>query len=357
MEYPPGAIPTFLAPLAADGARAATTSRSSSRSHSPALGLILASRRRTPPAATPVAARMFATYAAARRCTRWRWAQSCSTVTTSGPRCLCVLALLSRSSRGRTGSASGCLRWDVVVKIYPAGRPSGRHCSTCYALADAKALVGALASIRRSSSAIAVVPFAAARTRRALVQRLHADRSGTCSSRASARLDPARRRRASVPTPATIVPGKPGSLDLSGTLPNALGVLTTAACSSPRSPPSSLTYWRAVESNEALVVGFAASVTAFVAFSKVISPQFLVWLVPLVPLVARRVGLVASALPARGRWSRRRSRWSTSIRCARSSWPVWVLLARNVMLVALFVLLLLALRAHVRRPEPVRSGP
>jgi Glycosyltransferase family 87 len=47
---------------------------------------------------------------------------------------------------------------------------------------------------------------------------------------------------------------------------------------------------------ERLVRYAAASVLAFVALGKVLSPQFLIWLVPLVPLVCGRRGLLASAL-------------------------------------------------------------
>ena len=50
--------------------------------------------------------------------------------------------------------------------------------------------------------------------------------------------------------------------------------------------------------NDELVRWLAAALVAFVALGKVLSPQFLIWLVPVVPLVAGVRGLRASALLA-----------------------------------------------------------
>ena len=138
-----------------------------------------------------------------------------------------------------------------------------------------------------------------------------------------------------------IVPGKPGSIDLAGTLPDALGLATSVLLAAALVAVWAA-YRRAAESSELLVAGVAASVAAFVAFSKVISPQFLVWLVPLVPLVAGRAGRVgAGLLVAALVTTQVEVVWEHPLRDL--GWPVWVLLLRNGLLVALFVVLLRAL--------------
>ena len=83
----------------------------------------------------------------------------------------------------------------------------------------------------------------------------------------------------------------------------------------------------------------AASVCAFVAFGKVLSPQYLIWLIPFVVLVPGRRGLVAIGLlgaaclltdwwiPSRYYEYDLQFRWA------------WVVLSRDLVLVALFVLL------------------
>ncbi len=130
-----------------------------------------------------------------------------------------------------------------------------------------------------------------------------------------------------------------GSQNLVGSLPDALGAASSAllaivlvgiwvaAARGPASP-------------ERLVRWSAASLAAFVALGKVLSPQFLIWLLPFVPLVRGRRGLAASALL--GLALLLTQVWFP-IRyfdlVAFEAFPSWVLLARDVMLVALLVVL------------------
>ncbi len=98
---------------------------------------------------------------------------------------------------------------------------------------------------------------------------------------------------------------------------------------------------------ESLVRSTAAAVCVFIAFGKVLSPQFMIWLIPIVPLVRGRRGLGASALlgVALGLtqiwFPFRYFRLSLDFEEGLS----WLLLARDLTLVALVALLTLNLRA------------
>jgi hypothetical protein len=86
-----------------------------------------------------------------------------------------------------------------------------------------------------------------------------------------------------------------GSQNLVGTGPEVLAGIQTALQAAVL-----ITIWvwyaRGPADRDRLVRAAAAVVCAFVALGKVFSPQFLIWLVPLVPLVRGRRGLGAAAL-------------------------------------------------------------
>jgi hypothetical protein len=99
---------------------------------------------------------------------------------------------------------------------------------------------------------------------------------------------------------------------------------------------------------EALVRSSAAAICAFIAFGKVLSPQFLIWLIPIVPLVRGRRGLGASALLGVALvltqiwFPFRYFRLALHFEAGLS----WLLLARDVTLVALVALLTVTLRSR-----------
>jgi hypothetical protein len=97
---------------------------------------------------------------------------------------------------------------------------------------------------------------------------------------------------------------------------------------------------------EALVRSSAAVLCVFIAFGKVLSPQFLIWLIPVVPLVRGRRGLGASALMGLALvltqiwFPFRYYRLALDFEAGLS----WLLLARDLTLVALVALLTVTLR-------------
>ena len=143
-----------------------------------------------------------------------------------------------------------------------------------------------------------------------------------------------------------------GSQNIAGTAADALGVASTVV-------QVAVLVWiwvsfaRGPATGSALVRASAAAVGAFVAFGKVLSPQFLIWLIPVVPLVRGRRGLWAcalllAALALTQIWFPfRYFRLSLDFETGLS----WVLLARDLVLVALALLLASSLRRDATRPE------
>jgi hypothetical protein len=116
---------------------------------------------------------------------------------------------------------------------------------------------------------------------------------------------------------------------------------------------------RREHSPDALLMAAAASVAALVAFDKVLSPQYLIWLVPFVALASGRAGIAAAgflllALGLTQTWfpwnywdlaSGHKSPWS------------WYLLARDLSLVALAAALAgLQPRIRLRRRKSMFAG-
>jgi len=150
---------------------------------------------------------------------------------------------------------------------------------------------------------------------------------------------------------ATVVHGATGaaSRDLSGSLPDALAttlfVLQLVAVA-----VVWLVYLRGPKTAERLVLASVAGVAGFLAFNRFISPQYLVWLLPLVLLVPSGAGLVAIALLALSMtlgqiWFFHYSH------VFQLDGIVWLVVARDALLIALYVLLLVRLKTSTPSSE------
>ena len=114
-----------------------------------------------------------------------------------------------------------------------------------------------------------------------------------------------------------------------------------------------LLYARARDLRASLPLAFAAAVAGFLAFTKVFSPQYLVWLIPLVLAAGNGVAiglLGASAVLAQV--------WFFHYHALfRLGWPVWLLLARDLAVVALYGVLAAELaRWKIRIPSRSKTS-
>lgn len=138
---------------------------------------------------------------------------------------------------------------------------------------------------------------------------------------------------------ATVVRGATGAAtrDLAGSLADSIATLMSILQLAAVAGVWAL-YSRARREPEQLVLAFAAAVAAFLVFNRFLSPQYLVWLVPLVLLVPGRAGLAAGALLATSLVLGQI--WFFHYRDVFAlDWIVWLVVARDALLVALFVVL------------------
>ena len=142
-----------------------------------------------------------------------------------------------------------------------------------------------------------------------------------------------------------------GSQNLAGSLPDTIASLLTAFQFVAVGLVWALFAARD-RGREGLLTAGAATVAAFVAFGKVLSPQFLIWLLPLVPAVAGTGGLAACAVLLV-------SLVTTQLWFPFRYWDVvalepvgWLVLVRDLLLVALYAILLVAL---TRARDPTKT--
>ncbi len=139
------------------------------------------------------------------------------------------------------------------------------------------------------------------------------------------------------------IAGKPGSIDLGGATANVVATLTSLLALALVALVA-LAYWRGPDTDARLVTAWAAAVAAWTVFGKVLSPQYLTWLVPLVPLAAGRKGLYAAGTLLAALALTEPEYFFGGHGLRNQDWSVWLLLVRNTLLVAMFALLYAQLR-------------
>jgi uncharacterized membrane protein len=135
----------------------------------------------------------------------------------------------------------------------------------------------------------------------------------------------------------------PGSLNVLGRTADAIAAVSSVfvVCAL---VAAAITFARSRRDPYALVVAAAAAVAGFVAFDKVFSAQYVDWLVPLAPLA----GLVASTVTV-AILALTREVFSHRIDIEAGGDSVWLLLARDTLVVFVAVLLLWTVQAEKRR--------
>jgi Glycosyltransferase family 87 len=256
---------------------------------------------------------------------------------------LLVGAAVAALLYGRPTLAFALLGFAVTAKLYPAALLP-LFCVVVWRQGVRRPLLAFAASV-----AVVVVPFAIVGWQGLWDSfEAQAERSLQVESLAGALLLAADRlglyeaRVASGSTAAV-------SRDLAGTLPDALAPVSSLL----QLAAAGVVVWLFVRmkgDGERLVAGAAATLAGVLAFSKFISPQYLVWLLPLVPLVVPPIGFVAGALLALAMLLGQL--WFFHYRELFAVGDlVWLVVLRDALLVVLFAVLSAALLLRTKMPS------
>jgi hypothetical protein len=145
----------------------------------------------------------------------------------------------------------------------------------------------------------------------------------------------------------TIVGGL-NSIDLVGGVPTVAGILSSCVL---LAALAALVVWyrRGEATPQRFVLAFAATLVGYVALGKVLSTQYIVWLLPIVPLVRGWVGHAATLILAAVTWLTKLE--YAHLDALSRGTGLALLVARNLMLVGLFTVLAVALRERTMRGE------
>lgn len=152
-----------------------------------------------------------------------------------------------------------------------------------------------------------------------------------------------------------VAAGSPSSMVVAGSTAKAVGAVLLVALVAAWAV-SVWAYRRGSDTGERLVLATLAAVVAFIAFGKVFSPQYLTWLVLLVPLAAAGLGVATGALLV--------------VACVLTQlWffrqqeifavggVVWLVLARDLIVVALYAVVVARLWGRRRGSRNVAATP
>ena len=142
-----------------------------------------------------------------------------------------------------------------------------------------------------------------------------------------------------------VIIGNLNSFDFVGSVPKLVGALSTLAALAALLA-AAWWYLRGEATDSRFLAAFAAAIVGYVAFGKVLSTQYVVWLLPVVPLVRGRLGRTATValLAAMGLTNLESTRIdSLAHALAPSNGSLAILLGRNLVLVAIYCLLALEL--------------